>query len=279
MDKPRFVKTEAIVLKHYPLGEADRVITLLTPASGKVRAVAKGVRRVKSRLGGHLEPLTRTRVMLVRGKTLDIVSSAETIVSNLPLRKDLWRTTCGIYLAELVERFATEEQASPLLYALLCEGLDALGAASDLEPVLRYLELRVLTVTGFRPELGQCVQCGAAIQPGAHFFSAGAGGALCPACRRNDPLARPLSLNALKVLRLYAASPLETACRVRLDRDLAVELEHLLRQYIMHVLEHGLKSVEFLDLLRRERASPAPASHASPQGETGVQKGTDRQPG
>jgi DNA repair protein RecO (recombination protein O) len=279
MDKPRFLKTEAIVLKHYPLGEADRVVTLLTPGSGKVRAVAKGVRRVKSRLGGHLEPLTRTRVMLAQGRSLDTISSAETIASNLPLRKDLWRTTCGIYLAELVERFATEEQANLPLYGLLCAGLDALGRAADLDPVLRYLELRVLITTGFRPELGQCVQCGAAIQPGAHFFSAQAGGALCPACRRNDPLARPLSLNALKVLRLYAASPLETACRVRLDRDLAVELEHLLRQYIMHVLEYGLKSVEFLDLLQRERTFAAPASRPVAQGGTGVQKGTDRQPG
>jgi len=260
VDRPRFLKTEAIVLKHFPLGEADRVVTLCTPAAGKVRAVARGVRRVPSRLAGHLEPLTRSRVMIVRGKSLDSISSAETIASNLPLRQDLWRMTCGLYLAELTERLSVEEQANVPLYRLLEQGLAWIGTARDPEPALRYLELRALIVTGYRPELFHCVACRGEIRPAAHAFSAGAGGVLCPVCRRDDPLARPLSLDALKVLRLFSTSSLETASRVRLGPELAVELEHLLRRYIMHVLEQGLKTVEFLDMLRREGASsPRPA--------------------
>ncbi len=253
MDAHKFFKTEAIVLKHFPLGEADRIITLYTPDDGKVRAVARGVRRVKSRLGGHLELLTRVRVLIVRGTNLDVISQAETLTSNLPLRGDLWRTTCGLYLAELVDGFTSEHQGDPPVFQLFREGLDRLGRTGDFDLTLRYLELRLLKLVGYHPQLLHCVECGADLAPSAHFFSALAGGVLCPSCQRNDSRARPLSLNALKVLRLFASSDLETAGRVRLTPELAVELEQTLRHYMRHILERDVKSTDFLDLLRHER--------------------------
>jgi DNA repair protein RecO (recombination protein O) len=106
----RLHKTEAIVLKQMDLGEGDRIVTFYTPGQGKLRAVAKGIRKPKSRLAGHLEPLTRCRVLVHKGRELESVSQSETIESNLPLREDLRLLTSGVYMAELVERFTQEGQ-------------------------------------------------------------------------------------------------------------------------------------------------------------------------
>ncbi|MCH8189816.1 MAG: DNA repair protein RecO [Chloroflexi bacterium] len=253
MDQSRFFKSEAIVLKYFPLGEADRVVTLYTPGEGKVRAVARGVRKVKSRLGGHLEPLTRVRVLIVKGKSLDVVSQAETLTSNIALRGDPWRTACGLYLAELVDGFTSENLGNPPVYQLLRQVLETVGRTDDPDRALRRFELQLLRLVGYAPELHHCVECLAGLAPASHSFSAAAGGILCPSCRGSDPLGRSLSLNALKVLRLFSSSDLQTAERVRLAPELTLELEHTIRYYLCYLLERELKSTAFLDLLRRER--------------------------
>ena len=262
MSDTRFYKTEGIVVRLIPIGEADRVVTLFTPQHGKVRAVARGARRVKSRVGGHVELLARVRVLIRRGKTLDVLSQAETIDSNIALRQDLWRTTCGLYMAELVDRFSREELENAGLYQLLRHCLSELADAPSPDLLTRYFEVRMLTLTGFRPEVFRCVQCGGDLAPAAQAFSPAAGGVICPACRGGEGASiRTLSLNALKVLRLFLRSDLDAAMGVRVQRNLAVELEHLLRQYIRYVLEQDMKSTDFLDLLRRQReALPASTS-------------------
>ena len=260
MEKPRLYKTEGIILKHIPVGEADRIVTLYTLHLGKLRAVARGVRRAKSRLAGHLEPLTRSQLLIARGRNLDTISQAETTASNLPLRKELWRMSCGLYMAELVDRFTQEELENAVLYRLLRDSLASLATARNIDLLLRYFELRLLRVLGYQPQLYRCVECDEPLSPSANFFSPGAGGVLCASCRPKHALTRPLSLNALKVLRLFSTSEFETASRVRLPEDLALELDGLLRQYIRYTLEQDLRSTEFLDLLRREgeRAVTAP---------------------
>ena len=252
VDQRKLYKTEALVLRHMPMGEADRLVTLLTPRYGKVRAVAKGVRRIKSRMGGTLEQLTRINALIRRGRNLDTISQAETLASNLPLRENLWKTTCGMFMAELVDKFTQEGQESSGIYAHLCESLDALGSGTDPEMVLCHFQLGLLLLTGFQPELRRCVSCGMSLKPTANFFSHSPGGVICPTCRPEHPSARPLSLSALKLLRLVAAGDLQASSRVRIPKELAVELGGLLRQYMRHVLEQDLKSTEFLDLLRRE---------------------------
>ena len=254
MDKPRLYKTEGIVLRYIPLGEADRIVTLCTPEMGKLRAVARGVRRITSRLGGNLEQLSRVQVMVRRGRNLDVISQAETLTSNAALRGDLWKTTCGHYIAELVDRFSQEELENSRLYYLLRDTVAALGDCVDLHRLMRHFELRLLLLTGYLPEFNRCVDCGSSLAPSSNYFSPALGGVICSVCRSKHHAIRPLSLNALKVLRLFSRSDLDTAQSVRLTSELAVELEHLLRQYIRHVLEQDLKSTDFLDMLRREES-------------------------
>lgn len=252
LDRLRLHKTEAIVLKHMNIGEGDKIVTFYTPQLGKLRAVARGIRKVKSRLAGHLEPLTRCQVLVHRGHDLETVSQCETIESNLPLRQDLWRMTCGLYMAELVERFTQEGQENEPVYDLFHGCLSELAVTHNVELLLRYFELRLLGELGYDPEIQQCVECRIALAPTANFFSPSAGGALCAGCRTRVAIYRPLSLNALKVLRLLAVSDFSKASNLHLSDELAVELDGTMRQYIRYLLEQELKSTDFLDLMRRD---------------------------
>ena len=252
MTAPKVYKTEAIVLKRINVGEADRILTLYAPNLGKFSAIAKGVRRPKSKMGGHLELLTHSSLMLARGQNLDIITQSETISGFLPLRGDLWRSSLALYAAELVDQFTAEHVENYPVYKLLLNTLGWLCYTQDGELTLRYFELNLLTHLGYRPELYQCLGCKSALEPTTNFFSASGGGVLCPQCREKEPVARPISLDALKVMRFLASSDYTRASRLRLSSELSSELESLMRQYIRYLLEREVKSVEFLDRLRRD---------------------------
>ncbi|HEX78456.1 MAG TPA: DNA repair protein RecO [Dehalococcoidia bacterium] len=250
MTTPKIYKTEAIVLKRSRLGEADSLLTLYTPYLGKIRAVAKGALRPKSKLGGHVELLSHSQMLLARGQNLDIVSQCQTLDSFLPLRDDLWRISCAVYLAELVDRFTEEHLENYPLFRLLLDSLRWLCWARDGGLVLRYFEIHLCHHLGYRPELGRCLGCGAPLQPRPSFFSPASGGVLCPRC--GPGLARPLSLNALKVLRYLQRSSPAAASKLKLTPELSAEVEGVLRGYLRYLLEREVKSAAWLDELRRE---------------------------
>src|SRR3989337_263405 len=178
---PRLYKTDAIVLRQRRLGEADRILTLYTPAHGKLEAKAKGVRKTTSRMGGHLQPLTRCMVQLAQGRVSEVVAGCQTMESFQALREDLERLSRALYAAELVDRLAPERVPAFATYRLLLETLRRLEG-EDIDLALRYFEMRLMDQSGFRPELERCVACGSALQPQQNFFSPQGGGAVCPPC-------------------------------------------------------------------------------------------------
>jgi len=252
MTAPRTYQTEAIIIKRIKLGEADRILTLYTPELGKLKAVAKGTRRPKSKLGGHVELLTHSRLMLARGRNLDIITQAQTVDNFLPIKDDLERISRGLYIAELVDSFTGEHIEDRQLFELLLETLKQLSQSKDCEPILRYFELHFLDHLGYRPQLQHCTDCNSSLKPDSNFFSSRLGGVLCSGCGFNEPMARPLSLNALKVLRLWQNCDFAAARRVRINRELAIELEQVMRDYIKYLLEKQLKSTAWLDRLKSE---------------------------
>src|SRR4030042_4626425 len=151
MPPPRVYKTEAIVLRQRKLGEADKIVTLFTPNYGKLEAVAKGVRRPKSRLAGHLEVLTYTSAMLAQGRNLDVVTQAQVIESFAPLRDDLHRLSRALYAAELVDRFSPEGAESYHIFQFLFGTLRRLAAGAAVDIVLRYFAMQLLNLAGFPP--------------------------------------------------------------------------------------------------------------------------------
>ena len=251
MPVPRVYKSAGIVLRQRRLGEADKIVTVFTPNLGKVDAVAKGVRRPRSKLVGHVEPLTYTSFMFARGRELDIVTQAQTIESFSTLREDLERIGRALYAAELVDRFAPERQENYQVFRLLLETLRSLASAERLDVILRFFEMRLLGHLGYQPQLVECVACGRTLEPVTNGWSAEAGGALCPACARAAPMSRPLAVNALKVMRLLQKGDLSEVSRVKTAPPLESELERHLREYLLYVLERDVRSVRFLETLRR----------------------------
>lgn len=252
MSSPREYQTEAVIIWKTKLGEADRILTLYTPGLGKVRAVAKGVRRPRSKLAGHLELLTHSLVSLARGKNLDVIIGSQAINSFFGLKNDLDRTSCALYAAELVDQFTVESVESPPLFRLLLDTLARLEQPGNTAIALRYFEVNMLSEAGYRPQLHKCVKCHRTLTPVLNSFCPGLGGVLCPDCRPPGLAAYPISVNALKVLRLLETHDYATASRLQLAPELSAELERLLRSYIRYQLERELKSTAWLDTLNKE---------------------------
>lgn len=266
MAEQRLYRTEAIVLRHARAGEAGRVLTLLTPGHGKLRAVVKGVLRPTSHLAGHVDLFARTRLLLAHARGLDIVTQAHVVDSHPGLRDDLDRAAAAAYAAELADRLTEEGHETPELYDLLCYVLGWLSAGQEPGLALRYLEVRALAVSGYQPELARCQACRRPLEPVLNAFSASAGGALCAGCAGGFSDARPMSVNALKVLRLLAEGDPGQLQRLRLQPSLGRELETLLRPYVLYVTEQQIRSLAFLETVREGSAARGtarqPAEHA-----------------
>ena len=249
MPRPKLYKTQGVVLKQTPIGEADRVLTIYTPDIGKVRAVARGARRARSKLGGHLEPLTHVRISVAQGRTLDAVTGVETVHSFRPLREDLQRVSKAVYLAELVDSITADESPNVHIFELLLTTLDRLQKAEAPAQLMRYFEVQLLRHSGFGPELFVCVECGSKLEPGDHLYSCAKGGILCPRCRAPSQALLPLSLNAIKVLRFFQREEHATVAELSVGATLLEELEPLLRTYVRYVLDREPKSAEFMSLV------------------------------
>jgi DNA repair protein RecO (recombination protein O) len=245
-------RVEAVVLRHSDWGEADRLLWVFTRESGKLRAVAKGVRKPRSRKAGHLEPFTRVTLMLALTRDIPLVTQAETVDAYLALREDLLRVGYASYVIELLDRFTYEEGENYALYRLLTETLARLNTVADPLVAVRYYEIRLLDLIGFRPQLTQCARCEHDIRPEDQFFSAPSGGVLCPTCGTNDPSAHPISMDALRYLRHFQRSNFNEAARAQLSTTINTELERLMQYYLTYLLERGLNSPEFLRRVRSE---------------------------
>lgn len=251
MPRPeRLFKTQAIILRRHDYGEADRILTLLTPDHGKLRAIAKGARKLTSRLNGHLELYSRVALLIAHGKDLHVVSQAEQLEAFLPLHGDLLRGAYAHYLAELTDRFSEDEETHTPFFILLNAALSWLCAPeTDLALAVRYFELRLLRLSGFEPSLFECAVGQEPLTARDQFFSAAEGGVICPDHARGHAV-QPLSLTALKVLRHMARSEYEIVRHLRLTPALHAELERTLGSYLQHLLELRLKSAEFIRDLR-----------------------------
>lgn len=249
--RERVFRTEAIILRRQDFGEADRLLTLLTPGHGKLRAIAKGARKTTARKTGHVELYARVDMLISRGRELHIVAQAEMKEPFLPLREDLVRAMYASHFVELLDRFTAEQDASRAEFELLNSALGWLCTDTDPRLVARYYELALLGMAGFAPTLHHCAVGQEEITPQDQFFSVVDGGVICPE-HYGGSRGAPLSLNALKTLRYMQKQPWDAVQGLRLGADLHRELEMHLLAYLTYVLEQRLQSVEFLRRLRRE---------------------------
>lgn len=254
MARERTYRSEGIVLRRTNFGEADRLLTLYSREFGKIKALAKGARKPQTRKTGHIELFMRTNFMFARGKRIDLITQAELVEAYPMLREDLILTTYASYTIELLDSLTPEGDRDLPKYDLLAKALTWFSEAVDPRLTARYYELRLLSLAGYQPQLFNCVNCEEAIREEDQYFSAELGGLLCPNCRQRDLQAKPISATAVKVLRYLQIRDWNTVKVLHLRGALQRELEAIMHHYLHYVLEHNLKSVEFLFRLRREAA-------------------------
>ncbi len=246
--RDRVYRVEGVVLRRQNLGEADRLTTIFTLERGKMRLLAKGVRRPASRKAGHLEPFSRVALLVARGRNLDLVTQAEALESYPALRQDLDLLARGSYVVELLDRFSVEEGVeNRSLYDLLVHTLDELSKRQiEPEAVVLFFSMRLLDHVGFRPELFQCLACSAEIMPQDQFFSFQRGGVLCPACGSREGECQSISLASLKILRHYQRSSFKAATMPSVRTAVFREIEALMEGYLTYLLERRLNTPAFL---------------------------------
>jgi DNA repair protein RecO (recombination protein O) len=259
----RQYRTEAIVLKRSDFGEADRILTIYTPDHGKMRIVAKGVRRIASRRAGHVELFVRSRCLFHKGRDLDILAQAESVETFRPLREDLRRAACAYYVAELLDGFTREAEEQAGIYELLLETLRRLSNDRDLWVALHYFEMRLLGLVGYRPELYQCVRCREPLKPEGNRLDASQGGLLCARCAEGTGGLAEVSAQAFEVMRYLQTRPYQACASLPLSSAIRREVETLLEIYDSYLMERQVKSASFLrDLRRRWHALETPKSEA-----------------
>lgn len=195
--------TEAVVLRSFPFGEADRVLHVYTASSGRRGAIAKGVRRTKSRFGGRLEPFSHVELSLHRGRgELATVTGASLVRSHDRIRADGRRLQIGLVGLEAMLRLFTEEEQNDRAFLALTRFLDALdereparGSRPSLDPLVLSFQLKLLWLSGFLPHLESCVECGA--DGGLVAFDPSSGGAVCARCDHGGIALTPEGLRGL----------------------------------------------------------------------------------
>ena len=228
---------QGVVLRTHKLGEADRIVTLLTREHGKVRAVAKGVRKTKSRFGGRLEPTSHVKLLMYEGRELDIVSQAETLDHFRAIRTDLDRLGQALSLLEAADQLALERQPNPRLYDMLVGALRTL-AERDTPLVVAAFFLKLLALEGFGPQVDTCLVC-SSDEP-LVAWAIEDGGLVCAAHRSG----LAVSGEAVELLQAVLGGRLAAALDVR--GPAVSELEHLSVRVLEHHLERRLRSVTAL---------------------------------
>lgn len=258
MAPPRLYTTDVFVLRRRNIGEADCIVTVFGAHEGKFDVVARGVRKARSRMRGHIEPLMRSRVQLARGRTLDVCTQAEVARTYRAVREDLDRTAVALYAAELLERSVAERQAAPELFALFGEFLDVLEAGSS-PGIARAFEVRLLAATGYELRVDRCVLCDGPLPPEETLLSPSDGGLVCRRCRGGAGSGKLLSVRAVKVLRFASAAPLGEFARLRADEQLSAELRAALGDVVRHVLDRDLATAAYIDEVARLSQAATPA--------------------
>ncbi|MBT3241124.1 MAG: DNA repair protein RecO [Chloroflexi bacterium] len=252
--RDRSFRVEAIVLKHTEFGEADRILSLYTRERGKLRAMVKGARKVRSRKAGHVEPFTLVTLQLAKGRNWYIVTQAEAKNTHQALREDLESIGYAAYIAELLDKFTYDEgHEHNAIYPLLVKTFDRLNRDIDPQITVRYYEIQMLDLLGFRPELQTCVVSDDEIIAQDQFFSVSLGGVVSPEHGKNLPGTTPISVQALKYLRFFQRSRFQDALIANISPEIHRELEVLMQHYVTYQLERGLNSPAFLRRVRHQK--------------------------
>jgi DNA repair protein RecO (recombination protein O) len=240
---------QGIVLRTTDYGEGDKILRLLTREAGKVGVMARGAKKVKSRLGAVSQPFTRGEYVYFKSKGLGTLSSAEIIDAHHGLHEDLMKSAYASYVAEMVDRMLEDGDGSAVLYDQLDAALKAIEEGKDAQIVTHIFELHMLKIAGYAPVLEECASCRSAAGPFA--FSAQLGGILCPRCLYKDTAAAALTDGALKLLRLLAGVDIRRLGTTGVRDETKALLKQCMRAYMDAHVGVVWKARSFLDQMEK----------------------------
>lgn len=262
-NRERVYRTRAVILSRRDYNDADRILTVFTPDLGKRELIAKGIRKTTSRKAGHLEPLTHTSLLVAQARTWDIITEAVTVESFRHVRENLDAIGYASYISELVSSFTEADDDSQPLWELLLFTLRVLDehcrGVLHYEPtlLLRWFELHLLNHTGFQPQFFHCLACDEPLQPVLNYLSLTEGGIYCGQCGVTRNNIETIEPDVLKILRHLQSHSWADVSKLTVRPYLLQQSENILYRYLLIILEHHLKSSDFLRKLRAT-ISPIP---------------------
>lgn len=241
------LKTEGIVIKRMNLGEADKILTIFTERFGKIKAISKGVRKIKSHLAGSLEPFMLVDFELYEGKTFYTITGACIKEDNENIHLDLVKISQAYYIAELIDRFFEERERSISAFSLLNEALGAINN-SNKKIIIKAYCLKLLIIAGFQPELYNCVHCKRKIlQTEQIHWDQTEGGVICLDCQKTFHHGKEVSKELIKLFRFFEGHPFSEIQKLKISTSLENESELIISNYIQGILEDKiLKSKNFM---------------------------------
>ena len=242
------VRTQGIILRSLKWGDADRIVTLYSPNLGKMRGVARGARRMKTRFGGVLEPFGLVDVTLFQKtpEALGQISQIDLVTSYASIREDLTVMTAAARMVKMVETITVDRDPNPAMYAALVHGLDSLHPEADVVLTALLFQIHVLGHTGFRPQFDSCTECGKT--PHQHipqWFSPRLGGVVCQDCSQRGA-GRVLSLSKGSVAFIKQARRLSMShlSRLKAKGSVRLEVETAMEAYFQSVVGKSLPTFE-----------------------------------
>ncbi|OIP98961.1 DNA repair protein RecO [Candidatus Wirthbacteria bacterium CG2_30_54_11] len=244
---------EAVVLKRSDFGEKDRLLTLLSPSHGKIRAIAKGVRRPGSRQAGHLELFAHAKVYLAEGRNLDIITQAETLASHHLIRTDLGMLSLAYYIAELGDALSVEDEKNYPLFSLVKSAFSQIGGSVDHSSLITWFEMTLLDIIGYRPDLEHCAVCATPLGISAGICR-DIGGLVCCNCTPHGGHLVSLSGQSMQGLRGVQLSSTWTASAD--SEAVREEMRLVARHFVTHVMQRELRAEQFMWNVQKLQAIP-----------------------
>lgn len=237
-------KTQGIIIRRRNFGEADRILTIFTRDHGKISAIAKGVRKPLSRLGGHLELFYTVNLILAEGKNFDTITGSEVIEDFSSLRQNLTLTGQAYYMAEIVDKLTGENLESKVIFNLLCDTLTSLNYNKK-HLILNYFELQLLSHLGHKPETTVCVKCRNKLDSETTLWSSSLGGLICQSCRQGVGDSIVANQDVIKIMRLLLSEDVGIVNKLNTNNDLNNELDKITNDYLEYISEKKFLSRNF----------------------------------
>ena len=243
--RKKFIQTEAIVLKSFDFGDADRIFTILTTNNGIIRVVAKGIRKPKSRMGGHLDILSKVNAYISIGENLSNLSQVEMIENYTEIKNDLSLISIGFYFLELTEKFSVENNPDNELYSLLSYTLDQIFQKKNVL-LMRWFEINLLSLSGFLPDLYNCQISGNILDEGDHLFSSVNGGLVDKKYSTETDNYISVDKNSIKAMRFLSKNDWDVVKNINFKDQNLKKVKEVTKKYIQTITQSLINSEKFL---------------------------------